>query len=296
MKHRPYIAFVFFLVLAGTGFSQPQLFRQNGKWGAKENEAAVIPAKYDTIFNFDATGKVCMACLKSTGASANKFIKVFTISYTCNYLDKAGKRLSVKVPGNDTCTVFSHNKLSVKQYTANSPYFVVNVKNKKHLVDKQFNQLTFKGYYDISLCPEPGFLVVQSNETGSVLTGLINTMEEEVIPYQYTDIKFNTVDSLIIACSAGVNVGSDDDIYNYAGKKVGAYHRHVDMVTKNFVIHKLFEPKEVYIIYNIATKEEKNLNAEEVKPLSSDELLIRIKNDWYSYDMITNQKKPTKQS
>lgn len=278
------------------GIAQPQLFRQNGKWGAKQNEAEIIPPRYDTIFNFDATGRVCMACMKSTGASPNKFIKVFTISYTCNYLNPANKRLSIKVPGNDTCSVFSHNKLSVKQYTAASPYFVVNVKNKKHLVDKDFNQLTFKGYYDISLCPEPDFLVVQSNETGSVLSGLITTREEDVLPYQYTDIRFNTVDSLIIACSAGVSAGSEDDIYTYAGRKIGAYRRHVDMATKNFVIHKLFEPKEYYIIYNIATKEEKNLNADEVKPLGPDELLIRIRNDWYIYDMLTNQKKPNKQS
>ena len=278
------------------GFSQPQLLRQNGKWGASENEKSIIPAKYDTIFPFDATGKVCMACMRSTGAGTNKFIKVFTVSYTCNYLNRNNQRLSVKTPGNDTCTVFSHNKLSVKQYTAGTAYFVVNVKNKKHLVDKDFNQLTFNGYYDIAVSPDPAFLIVQSNETGSLLTGLIDRKEELVIPYQYTDIKFNTVDSLIIACSAGVSAGSDDDVYTYEGKKAAAYHRHVDLATKNFVIHKLFEPKEYYIIVNPATKEEKNLNADEVKPIGGDEILIRIKNDWYIYDMLTNQKKPNKQS
>ena len=68
------------------------------------------------------------------------------------------------------------------------------------------------------------------------------------------------------------------------------------MATKHFLIHKIFEPKEYYIIYNIATKEEKQLIADEVKFFMNDEILLRQKNDWYLYDLNTHQKKPYKPS
>jgi hypothetical protein len=237
-----------------------------------------------------------MACHKTAATSTNKFIRVFTITYSCHYLNRQNQRLSIRIPGNDTCTLFSYNKQSVRQFTENPSFFTVSAKNKKYLVDKEFKQVTFNGYYDISAAPEQGFLVAQSNETGTALTGLINLREEPVIPYQYTDIRFNTIDSLIIACSAGVREGSEDDIYNYEGKKLSAHRRHVDMATKNFVIYKLYEPKERYIINNLATREETVLYAEELKAMGPDELLVRIKNDWFIYDMLTHQKKPNKQS
>ena len=53
----------------------------------KENESVIIPAVYDTIFNFDSTGQVCMACYKVKSASASKFIKVMTTTYVCRYLN-----------------------------------------------------------------------------------------------------------------------------------------------------------------------------------------------------------------
>lgn len=296
LKQPGHIALVFLLLLAAVTIAQPQVFRQNGKSGIRENGQELIPAVYDTIFNFDAAGNVCMACHKTAAMSANKFIKAFTITYSCHYLNRQNKRLSIRIPGNDTCTLFSYSKQSVRQFTENPSFFTVSAKNKKYLVGKDFKQVTLNGYYDVFAAPEPGFLIAQSNETGSVLTGLINMREEPVIPYQYTDIRFNAIDSLIIACSAGVKEGSEDDIYNYQGKKLTSHRRHVDMATRNFVIYKLYEPKERYIISNLSTKEEAVLFADEVKPMGPDELLVKIKNDWFIYDMLTNQKKPTKQS
>jgi hypothetical protein len=159
-------------------------------------------------------------------------------------------------------------------------------------VDRDFNQVTFRGYHEISFSADPAFLITQVNENNTLFTGLINFKEEPVVPYQYSEIKLNTNDSLIIACSAGVRANAEDDVYTYEGKKIGAYHKHVDLATKNFVIHKLYEPKEYYIINNISTKEEKPLYADEVQFFDHDEILIRIKNDWFIYDMVTNQKKP----
>lgn len=288
-----------FLIIFAQGpfYGQILGFKENGKWGVKENGLVVVKPQYDTLVVNDSTGGTCLACYKTMGASANKFIKVYTKTYLCNYLNTTGQRLSVKTEGNDSCSVFTLTKNTVRQFTENRNYFVVGVKNKKHLVDRHFKQLTFKGYYDLGFCANPGFLVARTSSDGAIVyTGLILFNEEQLIPYQYSDIKVNPADSLIIACSGAVRQGAEDDVFNYEGKKTGAYRRHIEMATKNFVIHKLYEPKEYYIIYNPQNKEEKNLNAEEVKLYSSDELLIRIKNDWYIYNMVKGEKRPVKQT
>jgi len=238
-----------------------------------------------------------MACYKSKSASANKFIKVTTTSYACNYMNKKNEHLIIRNATNDTFSVFSLSKKVVKQYFDNSPYFTVTAKGKKHLLYKNFEQITFKGYYEISVSPDKKFYYTSFiNEGDVVLAGLTNEREEEVIPHQYSILKMNTSDSLVVACSAGARVNANDDVYDYNGKNLISTHRHIDMATKHFLIHKIYEPKEYHIFYNISTKEEKNVHADELKIYEHDEILIRLKNDWYIYDLNTNLKRPLKQS
>lgn len=294
LRHSIHI--IFSLILLPTLlFSQATAFNEAGKWGLKNNEKVVAKAVYDSLVLSEPGGKNCLACYKTMGASANKFIKVMTKTYLCNYLNAEGTTLSVKVEGNDTCSVFALTKNTVIQFIENTDYFVVGIKNKKYLIDRNFNQITFKGYYDINFCADPEYLVTKTTSDGvTIYTGLINFKEEQIIPYQYADIKINPVDSLIIGCSAGLKMGTEDDVFDYKGKKIGVYRKHVEMATKNFVIHKLFEPKEYYIVYNIETKEEKNLNADEVKVYKDDELMIRVKNNWFIYNMLSGEKNPYK--
>jgi hypothetical protein len=77
---------------------------------------------------------------------------------------------------------------------------------------------------------------------------------------------------------------------------VESSRRHIEMASKNFLIHKIYEPKEYYVLYNIKTKQEKQLQADDLVFYENDEVLIRIKNDWFIYDMVTNQKKPKNKS
>lgn len=297
LKLRIAILFALLIALSSDCLSQTVTFRENNKWGIKENESVIIKPIYDTIFNFDSTGRVCMACYKAKSASANKFIKVTTTSYSCNYLNKKNELLIIRNTLNDTFSVFSYNKNALKLYSGSSPYFTVASKGKKHIVYKNFQQLTFKGYYDVSMSPEKKFYFTSFvNEGDIVLAGLTNEREEEVIPHQYSVIKINTGDSLIIACSAGVRMNAEDEVFDYNGKKIIGTHRHIDMATKHFLIHKIYEPKEYYILYKLETKEEKTLQADELKIHEHDELLIRQKNDWFLYDLNTNQKKPFKPS
>ncbi|MBA3679845.1 MAG: hypothetical protein H0W73_01455 [Bacteroidetes bacterium] len=275
--------------------SQTMPFKENAKWGIKENEKVIIKPVYDTIFNFDNSGKICLACFKAKALSPNRFIKTYTTVYSCNYLNKQGQRLKIKTEEADTCSVFSLSKTSVKQFTDNASYFVVTSKSKKYLVGKDLNQTTFKGYSEMYISPEPKFIVTEiKNEANIIYTGLINFKEELVIPYLYSGIKINPKDSLIVGCSAGVGNNGDDDIYDYSGTKLASYKRHIDMATKNFVIHKIFEPKEYYILLNPKTKEETTLTADEIAPFEKDEVILYTKNEWFIFNLTSKQKKPYK--
>jgi hypothetical protein len=274
-------------------FAQTKPYTENMKWGIKENDKVIVEALYDTVFNYDSTGKVCLVCFKTKTASASKFIKMMITTYSCNYLNKKRKRLTIKTQYNDTCTVFALGKNTIKQYNNGSNYLIATIKGKKYLADKNFHQLTFNAYHEISLTPEPNFYITQTlNEWDAVLTGMVDAHERLVIPYQYSNIKVNPYDSLIVACSAGLRPNSPDDVYRYNGKKIETFLRHIDMATKNFIIHKIYDPKEHYILHNLHTKEEKTLEADELVVQPNDEILIRIKNDWFVYNMLTNQKTP----
>ncbi|MCW3075728.1 MAG: hypothetical protein JWO32_337 [Bacteroidetes bacterium] len=267
-------------------------FKELNKWGIKENEKVIIKPVYDTAFNFDEWGKVCMVCNKGNRPSANKFIKVMGTTYFCNYLNRQGKRLMIIPEGSDTaCSIFSLTSQAVNQYQEDSKYIVATVKNRKYLVTKDFKQVTYKDYSEIYFTSEPGFIMPEiKNEGNVILKGLIDLQEKTIIPFLYSNIKFNTHDSLIIACSAGIGINREDDVYNYTGKKLAGYRRHVDMATPKFIIHKIFEPKEYYIIYNNDTKEEKIIYGQELQLRQNDEVLIKNGDQWFTYNMVTNAK------
>jgi hypothetical protein len=268
-------------------------FRNGKTWGIKKNEQIIINPVYDTIFNFENTNRVCLACFKTKGVSTNKFIKISTISYSCNYLNANNKLLTIKNETNDTTSVFSLSKTTLNELYNDKNYFIATTKNKKYLIDKNFNQITFKGYHTILLTNNPNFFVVENKtEHGQIIVGLINSQEKQILDFNYSHIKLNTFDSLIIACSSGVNPNANDEVFDYSGKKICGFKRHIDFATKTFIIHKIFDPNEHYITYNLSTKEEKELNALEVKQYSTNELLIKIKNDWFIYNMISAERKP----
>lgn len=288
------ILYIFYLLSSTAVFCQPQIFKELNKWGIIERDTVLIKPIFDTVFNFDAKGKVCLACNKLKTPSANRFIKIVSVTYNCNYLNKKGKRLMVIPEGSDSaCSIFSLTKQSVKQYQEDEKYIIASVKNKKFLVTKDFKQITFKNYSEIYFTSHPDFLIAEIKTEGNViLKGLIDLNEKEIVPFLYSNIKINTRDSIIIACSAGIGMNREDDIYNYLGKKTDSYRRHIDMATKNFIIHKLFEPKEYYIILNLKTKEEHIVYSEEMQLHNDEELLMRNENHWFTYDMATNKKKP----
>jgi hypothetical protein len=268
--------------------SQTTLFKDNTKWGIKQAETIVVKPIFDTVFNFDSSGRVCMACYKLKVASANKFIKTLTTVYSCNYLNKKAERLVIKTKDADTCSVFWLTKNAERQLNEYANYFIVSSKSKKYLVEKNFNQPIYNGYHEIYLTPEPSFIVTENKtDEGELLTGLINFKEEQIIPLSYSSIKVNNKDSLIVVCGAG---GSSDEIFDYAGKRIASYSRHVDLATKKFIIHKIYVPKEHYICLNLKTKEENEFTADELLPLNSEEVLMRVKKNWFIYNLESGTK------
>lgn len=258
----------------------------------------IIAPVHDTVFNFDSTGKVCMVCERNRGLHPNKFIKTPIFSYHCTYFNKNGGRLVIKLDGEaDTTSIFALLKASVSQFSGNTNVMTVSVKDKnmldhKYLVDKDFKQLTFKSYSDVRFSEEPSFLIASKKNEGSVMVeGFLNLKEEEILPFRYSHIKLNTTDSLVIGCTAGLGLNSEDDIYDYTGKKISSYHRHIELATKKFVVHKIFSPKEYLVILNLATGEEKQEIAEEAHYYTSEEVLLMNEGHWFTYNILTYKKK-----
>lgn len=287
------LIYIFFVLYSFSNSSQTLTFKGASKWGIKQNEKFIIEPVYDTIFNFDNTGKVCLACHKIKSTGTNKFIKVASTTFVCNYINFDKKILTIKTELNDTSSIFNLSKTSVKELNDNKNYFIATCKNKKYLIDKNFRQITFNGYYSIGLSDNPDFLIVeQKEESGQIYTGLVNLKEEKIIDFNYSGIKVNAFDSLIIGCTSGIKVGADDDVLDYSGKKLYNFKRHIDFATKSFIIHKIFEPSEYYVIYNLITKEEKILNASDVKQYSTNEILVKLKNNWFIYNFFSEEKRP----
>lgn len=291
----------FVLLIFALGFFlsplQGQTVRENGKWGYKKDDQFLIRPIYDTIYGYDSTGRVCLACQKDKSANTNKFIKVTITKHLCHYYDNYGNKLMIRNSVNDTFTVFSRVKNSLTQYNNNSFYFTVCAKGNKYLLTKDFRQQTFKPYAEIRPCEEPLFyLAEQQNDFEQQVSGVISSMEQQIVPFAYSGISFNTGDSLIITCTGRMSNNAADDVYDYAGKKIATSNRHIELATRHFLIQKITEPKEQYIVYNLETKTEYVLQAEAISYFKNDEVLIKLKNDWYIYNLLSNQKRPKSKS
>lgn len=272
--------------------AQSSVFKEGNKWGIKENDKLIIPAVYDTVFNFDRNANVCLACVKTKQVPANRFVKSNAVSYNCFYLNRKAERLVLKNESYDTLGVFSLTKNAVPQYQNDPDFFIASVKDKKFLVKKDFTQITKRDYNEISAAEGTAFfLVEQKTEGNQILKGLIDINENSIVPVLYSNVKINMRDSLLVGCSAGLGQGREDDVYDFSGKKLAGYKRHIDIATKKFIVHKIWEPKEYYIIYNIETKEEQVVYSEEVKLHTNEELLMRNENHWFTYELKTGKKK-----
>jgi hypothetical protein len=279
-----------FIFLFLNTFSQPVIKRgESGGWILSSN-GKKISGTYDTIYDFDKSGKVCMGCFKRRTQLPNKLIKVYSTTYSCNYLNNKGVRLQIKTPSNDTCSVFGLTKTSVTDKDADE-LFPVSVSNRRYLVNRDFRQLTFGGHNDIHGSGFDGLYIAEElNASETPMSGVINSNEITVIPLKYSTVKVNTDDSLIIGCTAGVKINGEDDIFSVKGQRRSSFRKHIHLATRSFAVLKLFEPEEKFFVYNFNTQVESPLAADEVKLYRDQNIMIRLKRDWYLYDIVTEKK------
>lgn len=271
-------ASIFIFVLLSTyHFAQITAFKQNNKWGFTKNGAEFIAPIYDTVLPFDSVKHICMACVKTMKPNNNKFIKMNNSAIVCKYLNEKNESLVIKIK-EDTCGYFNFNKNAAANYTRFKDYTVVSAKEKKYVVDNNFKQITFTSYDEIIPTSIKDHFIVENKTIGaSYLNGVINTNEKLVIPMEYTHIKSNPFDTLFIACTAQIKIMGYDDVFDMKGKKVHSYNRHIDNASKNFIIHRVFEPTEYYVILDLKTKKEKTIYAEDITYLGNDMVNIKIK-------------------
>lgn len=270
-----------FILCCGCISAQLSLFKKNNKWGFTKDGADLIPAVYDTILPFDSTKKICMACVRSQKPNQNKFIKMNNVVFVCKYLNDKNENLVLKIK-NDTVNYFTYHKKAFDYYNQYKDYVVVSARDKKYVVDRQFKQITFAGYDEIIPCSIKGHFIVE-NKTSSVsyLNGVIDVNEKQVVPMEYTHIKSNPFDTLFIGCTAQIKITGNDDVLDIHGKKVQTFNRHIDNASKNFIIHRVFEPHEYYIILDLKTKKEKIVHAEDITYLGNDSVNIKIKGKYF---------------
>jgi hypothetical protein len=261
-------------------------------WGFRDGKTNFLSAVYDTVFRFDSTGRVCMACSRNSEVQYRNSMKIVNNAYNCVYLNRKKQRLTVKVPGNDSCTIFGLTKNSENLYNNGSEFFIVAVKGNKYLVNKNFRQMTFKPYSNIRPTAEPEFFVTENDdEYNENNTGLITIQERTVVAHRYSSVRVNTKDSLILACSAGLP-NTQDAVYDYKGRQVFASKRHIHSANRKVMVQQVFEPKEFFVVEDVETGIEKTLAADELKLLAGHEAAVRIKKNWYCYDLKTMQVKP----
>jgi len=280
VKRIVYIGIIFLLssVIANAQYA---LFKKNNKWGATNNGAEFIEPIYDTILPFDSIKKICMVCVKTEKPATNKFIKMNNKIILCKYINHKKENLVLKIK-NDTCTYFNYNKNVFNYYTNNKDYIVVSARDKKYIVTNQFQQISFTGYDEIIPLSITNHFLIETKTVGSAyLNGVMDATEKIIVPMEYTHIKSNPFDTLFIGCTAQIRVNGEDDVLDITGKKVHTFHRHIDNATKNFIIHKIFEPHEYYVIYDLATKKERIVEAEDITYLGNDVVNIKYKGKFY---------------
>lgn len=263
---------------------QVSIQKQGNKYGMWKNTEVFLPPVYDTILPFDSTNSVCMACVKSQKAG-NKFIKTNNNILLCKYINAKKEELIIEYQ-KDTISYFTFNKHSYHDINHTKPYLIVSARGKKFLVSKAFQQLTFNGYDDIIPTVFSNFFIIHNKTVGaSYLEGLINAKVELIMPLEYSSIKINPFDSLLMGCTALLKANGNDDVYTLEGKKIHSFNRHIECASKNFIIHKVFLPKEHYVILNLDTKKEKTIFAEEIVYLGSETISVKLKGRYHTCNL-----------
>lgn len=271
-----------------------QPFLTNKKWGFKQGETVIIQPQYDTIFGFDATQQICLVGnINPLKRSINPLTKQIKTEYTFFYINAKNEKQYIRTSGTDSTTEVSVSKTTASQYSSNNNAYIATVGDKKYLISKKGGTISGHGYTNIQYSKLPQFYITctKDTKTNQEYFGLVDSKNKEVIPSLYSKISFNTFDSLIYCCTAGIKFNGSDDVYNYAGGKVHSSSKHIHLASKKFVVYRLFESENSYIIYNMATGKEKPFQADYIYYLKNETVAL-LDGEWYFYNLVTDKRYP----
>lgn len=276
--------------------SQPvTAFKKNNKWGFKRGETVIIEPEYDSIFGFDNTGQICLVGnidpLKRTVNSLTGEVK---IPYTFRYINDKNERLHFKAPNAlDSSSEATPSKNCGALYLNTGDLMIACISGKKVLATKKGRQISVQGYDNIQFAKVPGFFIyeIKDTKTSVSVSGLMNAEARQIVPSYYSKISFNTSDSLIICCTAGVRFNGSDDVYNYAGQKLHSSNRHIQCAGRNFVVYRLFASENSYVIHDLKQNKEHTIKAEYIYYLKNDQVAL-LDDDWFFYDLKTDKRTP----
>lgn len=264
-------------------------FKQDKKWGFKQGETIVIQAQYDSVFGFDQTNQICLVGNEDAAKrSINSLTKQVRKEYVFNYINTKNQKMYFKAPlAIDSVCNVNVNKQTASLYLGNTNVFVASVDGKKMLVTKKGVRISTAAYDNIHFTKVPGFY---SFEVGSVW-GLMDEHAKQIIAPTYSKLSFNTYDSVIYCCTAGSKFNGMDDVYNYKGEKIHTSNKHIQCAGKNYVIYRLFESENEFIIFDLKEKKEKHVKAEYIYYLKNDTVAL-LDDDWFLYDLKTDKRSP----
>lgn len=285
-----YKALILITILAFTTLSvQTQTlsaFKSDKKWGFKQGETIVIQPQYDSVFGFDQTDLVCLVgSIDPKKQSVNSLTRQLKIVYTFKYINAENERLYFKAPNSlDSSSEATPTKYCGALYQNKHDIMIACVSGKQILATKKGMQIS-NSYDNINFTKVPGFYTY---EVGS-FWGLMDDNAKQIIGPTYSKISFNIYDSVIYCCTAGSKFNGMDDVYNYKGEKIHTSPKHIQCAGKNYVIYRLFESENAYIIYDLKEKKEHQVKAEYIYYLKNDTVAL-LDDDWFFYDLRTEKR------
>ncbi len=271
-------------------FSQSiSTFKTGNKWGFKQGQTVIIEPQYDSVYGFDQTNQICLVgTIDPLKRSVNSLTKQVRIGYTFNYINAKNQKLYFKAQqGLDSTSSVDVNKQSATLYFGKTDVFVAAFSGKKMLWSKKGKPLSSVKHDNINFTKVPGFYTFEE----STVWGLMDETGKTIIGPTYSKISFNVYDSVIYCCTAGSKFNGMDDVYNYKGEKIHSSGKHIQCSGKNYVIYRLYDSENAFIIHDLKTNTEKHLKADFIYYLKEDKIAM-LSDEWYFYDLKSDKKVP----
>jgi hypothetical protein len=277
------------------GAQVPEPFFDQHQWGYRSKTGIIITPQYDTAFAFDKSGRIAMVGNKNALKTEVNLLTGEETQVTDYYfINLYNTKLKLKV-GNapDSVTAFPNQQELTGNYRNQTAAFKILYNHKVWLFSKAGRQLS-EGYDDIFPSPISRFYFIETyTEWDNEVVrskGLIDINGRLIVACEKKHIHINVEDSIIYACSAIFNKRLSDEVFDYHGKMIYTNKNHIEFASRHIYVYKLYDPKEVYMFENRATKELFSIEGEQFYYLQRQKALIVNKDSWSLVNLETGKK------